>query len=84
MALNKINDMTEGSILKKMLLFAVPLFIGDLFELLYSFTDTVISSHFIGTNALAAIGVTTSNSYVLFRYGKRSLYFSFKIFWLKR
>lgn len=60
MALNKINDMTEGSILKKMLLFAVPLFIGDLFELLYSFTDTVISSHFIGTNALAAIGVTTS------------------------
>lgn len=57
---SKINDMTEGPIFRKMLWFAIPLFVGDLFELLYSFTDTVISSHFIGTNALAAIGATTS------------------------
>lgn len=47
--------MTEGVIWKKMLLFAFPLFIGNLFQQLYNTADSLIVGNFLGSNALAAV-----------------------------
>lgn len=49
------NLMTEGSIWKKMLIFAIPLFIGNLFQQLYNTVDSLIVGNFLGSNALAAV-----------------------------
>lgn len=47
--------MTEGSISKKMVLFAIPLFLGNLFQQLYNTADSLIVGNFLGSNALAAV-----------------------------
>ena len=49
------NIMTKGSIQKKIIAFAVPLFIGNLFQQLYNAVDSVIVGNFVGDNALAAV-----------------------------
>ena len=54
-----MTDMTEGSILRHILLFAVPLMFGNLFQMLYNTVDSVIVGNFVGKQALAAIGSTT-------------------------
>lgn len=50
------TSMTEGSIWKKMLLFCVPLILGNLFQQLYSTVDSIIVGKVIGETALAAVG----------------------------
>ena len=55
-----MRSLTKGSPLKVILLFAVPLFIGQLFQLFYSLVDTRIVGSILGDNALAAVGSTTS------------------------
>ena len=47
--------MTEGSISKKIILFAIPLFFGNLFQQLYNTADSLIVGNFLGSNALAAV-----------------------------
>lgn len=49
------NLMTQGSISKKMIAFAVPLFLGNLFQQLYNTADSLIVGNFLGSNALAAV-----------------------------
>ena len=51
-------DMTEGKPWKKLLLFAIPLLIGNVFQQLYSTVDAIFLGRFVGDNALAAIGST--------------------------
>ena len=46
--------MTEGSISRKIIFFAIPLFIGNLFQQLYNTADSLIVGNFLGSNALAA------------------------------
>ena len=46
--------MTEGSISGKIILFAIPLFLGNLFQQLYNTADSLIVGNFLGSNALAA------------------------------
>lgn len=53
-------DMTEGSVVKSILLFSVPLLIGNIFQQLYNTADSVIAGNFIGKQALAAIGSSNS------------------------
>ena len=55
-----MRSLTKGSPLKVILLFAVPLFIGQLFQLFYSLVDTRIVGSILGDSALAAVGSTTS------------------------
>ena len=55
---NKDNLMTQGSIAKKIILFAIPIFIGQLFEMLYSIVDALIVGNLIGSGALAAVSAT--------------------------
>ena len=51
-----IKDMTKGNPLKLILLFSIPLLIGNLFQQLYNVVDTLIVGRTLGKNALAAVG----------------------------
>lgn len=53
-------DMCEGPILKKMLLFALPLMASSLLQLLFNAADIIVVGRFAGDNSLAAVGSTTS------------------------
>ena len=53
-------DMCSGSILKKMLMFAVPLMFSSILQLLFNAADIVVVGQFAGDNALAAVGSTSS------------------------
>ena len=53
-------DMCSGSILKKMLLFAVPLMFSSILQLLFNAADIVVVGRYAGDNSLAAVGSTTS------------------------
>lgn len=52
------KNMTQGNPLSILLLFTIPLFIGNLFQQVYNTADTVIVGQFLGENALAAVGST--------------------------
>lgn len=54
--LNTKTDLLKGNILKSLLVFAIPLFISNLFQQLYNTADTMIVGHFLGDTSLAAIG----------------------------
>ncbi|MDQ0361975.1 MATE family efflux transporter [Breznakia pachnodae] len=47
--------MTEGTIWKKIIFFAMPLFLGNLFQQLYNAADSLIVGNFLGSSALAAV-----------------------------
>jgi len=49
-------DMTEGTPWKKLLLFTIPLLIGNVFQQMYSTVDAIFLGQFVGDDALAAIG----------------------------
>ena len=53
-------DMTEGEPTKLLLVFALPIFLSNLFQQFYNIFDTSIAGHVLGENALAAIGATSA------------------------
>lgn len=53
------RDMTQGSIVKQLILFSLPLMLGNVFQMLYNTVDSVVVGNFVGTQALAAVGSTT-------------------------
>ena len=57
--------LTEGSIWKKMVAFALPLFFGNLFQQLYNTADSLIVGNFLGSNALAAVSSSGSLIFLL-------------------
>lgn len=57
-----MKDLTAGKPIKIILLFAIPLFIGQLFQLFYSLADTRIVGAILGETSLAAVGATTTLS----------------------
>ena len=59
--------MTEGSIWKKIVTFAFPLFLGNLFQQLYNTADSLIVGNFLGSDALAA--VSSSGSLIFLMVG---------------
>lgn len=54
------NDLTVGPIWKKMLLFALPVFLGNVFQQLYNTVDSWCVGNFIGDDALAAVSSSGS------------------------
>ena len=50
------KDMTKGRILPQLTAFAVPLILGNLFQILYNAADSIIVGQFVGADALAAVG----------------------------
>ncbi len=65
MARNMTKDMTTGNPVKLILLFSIPLLIGNIFQQFYSMVDTIIVGRFIGVDALAAVGSTGSMSFLI-------------------
>lgn len=61
---NKTKTLTQGQPLKLILLFAIPIFLGSLFQILYGLVDTKIVGSILGETALAAVG-SVSNLYNL-------------------
>lgn len=52
--------MTQGNIAKQLVMFAIPLLIGNLFQQLYNTVDSIVVGNFIGDNALAAVNSSGS------------------------
>ncbi len=59
------KDMTKGSPMRLILGFAVPLLFGLLFQQFYSMVDAVIVGHYLGVDALAAVGATGSVNFMI-------------------
>ena len=55
MAAQKYHGLTEGSIPKQMLLFALPMFISSLFQQLYNAVDSLIVGNILGDQELASV-----------------------------
>ena len=53
-------DMCEGPILKKMLMFSIPLMCSSVLQLLFNAADIVVVGRFAGDNSLAAVGSNTA------------------------
>ena len=53
-------DMCTGSILKKMLIFSLPLMASSMLQLLFNAADIIVVGRFAGDNALAAVGSNTA------------------------
>jgi putative MATE family efflux protein len=53
------RDMTQGPILGQLLLFALPLLFGNIFQMMYNTVDVIVVGNFVGKEALAAVGSTT-------------------------
>ena len=60
MAKNESVRLTEGKILKPLLLFALPIFAGQLLQTLYHSVDSIVIGNFVGTDALAAVTASSS------------------------
>ena len=58
--MRKSTVMTEGVIWKEMLFFSIPLILGNLFQQLYNTVDSIIVGNYIGSEALAAVGSSSS------------------------
>ena len=59
------TTLTEGSIPKQLIAFAIPLFLGQLFQQLYNMADSLIVGNFLGDAALAAVTSTGSLMFLL-------------------
>lgn len=67
--MKKINvatiDMCNGPILKNVLVFAIPIIVGNIMQILFSAVDMVVVGKFVGENALAAVGANISLIYLI-------------------
>lgn len=59
------KDMTQGNPMKLILGFSIPLLFGLLFQQFYSMVDTIIVGHYLGVDALAAVGATGSVNFLI-------------------
>jgi len=60
MRLSKDIDMTNGPILKKLILFTIPIIVSGVLQLLYNAADLIVVGNFAKDGALAAVGATGS------------------------
>lgn len=55
-----MKDLTKGSPMRLIIMFALPILLGSVFQQAYSFTDTIIIGQQLGKNSIAAVGSTAS------------------------
>lgn len=60
------RNMTEGSELKHILFFTLPLLAGNLFQQLYNIVDSAIVGRFLGADALGSVGSTGSATFLFY------------------
>ncbi|MBR4889569.1 MAG: MATE family efflux transporter, partial [Clostridia bacterium] len=59
------TNLTTGNITKQILAFAVPIFVGQLFQTLYNSVDSIVVGNAVGTTALAAVSASADISHLL-------------------
>jgi len=59
------KDMTKGSPMRLIVQFCIPVMIGNIFQQVYSMTDTIIVGQCLGTGTLAAVGSTGTISFLI-------------------
>lgn len=60
-----VQDMTKGSPAKMILLFALPMLVGNIFQQLYNIVDSIVVSRGVGVNAFASVGCTSSVNFFI-------------------
>ena len=65
-----MRDLTKGSPAKLILLFTVPLLIGNVFQQFYNMIDMIIVGQTLGKNALAAVGATGSLTFLIIGFAQ--------------
>ena len=68
-----VKDMTEGNSAKQILMFTLPLLVGNLFQQFYNMADTIIVGQTLGKGALAAVGATGSFNFLIIGFVLRGL-----------
>lgn len=63
---SKTLNMTEGNPVQLLIVFAIPMLIGNIFQQMYNLVDSVIVGKIVGADALAAIGATGSVTFLFF------------------
>ena len=63
---NNTRDMTTGSTVAHLIIFALPALIGNIFQQVYNLADSMIVGRFVGADALAAVGATGSITFLFF------------------
>ena len=66
MARSITRDMTSGSPTKLILQFSFPMLIGNLFQQFYNMVDSIVVGKFVSSDALAAVGATSSMIFLIF------------------
>lgn len=66
MGTKNVTDMTVGNPLKHIVMFALPLLVGNVFQQLYNMVDSLIVGNFVGSDALAAVGTCGSTGFLFF------------------
>ena len=64
-----VNDLTQGSILKKLILFALPFMGANLLNTLYTLVDLAIIGQFLGSEALSAASNSGQITFMLYAIG---------------
>ncbi|HGF7820519.1 TPA: MATE family efflux transporter, partial [Enterococcus faecium] len=65
-----MRDLTKGSPAKLILMFTVPLLIGNVFQQFYNMIDMIIVGQTLGKNALAAVGATGSLTFLIIGFAQ--------------
>ena len=65
-----MRDLTKGSPAKLILMFTVPLLIGNVFQQFYNMVDMIIVGQTLGKNALAAVGATGSLTFLIIGFAQ--------------
>ena len=77
------KDLTTGKIMPILVKFTIPLVLGNLFQLTYNAVDSIIVGHFVGKEALAAVGLNTYD--LILKWSVHgSCYFNGNAVWSKR
>ena len=61
-----VRRMTEGSELRHILMFSIPLLIGNLFQQVYNITDSIVVGQYLGDEKLASVGTTGSITFLFY------------------
>lgn len=66
MAKQYVCDMTVGNETSLLLKFSLPMLVGNIFQQFYNMVDSVVVGNYVGKNALAAVGMTSSLTFLYF------------------
>ena len=69
--ISRTTDMTQGSEMRHIIMFSLPLLAGNLLQQTYNIVDTMVVGRYLGDDALAAVGATGSITYLFYRSEER-------------